>query len=217
MKLTAAGERFTVLIPDRPIIDEHGDELDGLAVSSPKLILISRRIVHVDREAVLLHELQHAWEFYMPAPRTAEERCQMLATIARQFRVDLDNAGGIEALHALKPTRVSLPFDAPATVRESAGANTFRVMDFKLCGSCEAPTMCGSIEYGHVEFHEGLQQHQVLRWFRCETCGTLNVWREVATSDGRPTGVLVQVPPPRMMRGREAAAWLAENAGATVG
>lgn len=217
MKLNVAGcHSFRVVVPDKLIFDDVGYELDGLAVQSPELILISRRLLPGDREEVLLHELQHAWEFFVPAPSNAEERSQMLATIAKQYRRDLENGGGIEAIVNLKPSRIVLPFDSLATVRASGQGNTFRHCDYKHCGGCDTPTMCGSFEHGHVEYHEGLQQHHVLQWFRCEACMALNVWREVATSDGRPTGILVPVPPPRVYYREEAAEWIAENDGAMV-
>lgn len=213
MKVTVAGvHRYSVKIPKKSIVDESGDELDGMAIESARLILISPRVTPERREELLHHEIQHAWEFHVPSPRTEEERCQLAATIAQQYRHDIEAAGGIQSLMSLQPTEVRLPFSPGPIQRESDAANTFRVLDFKLCGVCDSPTMCGSIENGPVEFHQGLSQHQVLRWFKCEICAALNVWREVATSDGRPTGVLVQVPAPKVLTGREAAEWIAENA-----
>lgn len=212
----AGSHSFRVLIPHKLIFDDIGDELDGLAVQSPELILLSRRLQAGEREAVLLHELQHAWEFFVPAPSDAEERSQLLATVAQQYRIDLELGGGIEAIADLQPSRVRLPFDSPATNRQAGEGVTYPRSGHKFCGGCETPTMCGSFEHGHVEYHEGLKEHQVLQWFRCESCGALNVWREVATSDGRPTGVLVPVPPPRVYYREAAAEWLAENAGALV-
>lgn len=207
----ASRHSYRMVIPEKPIFDEVGEELDGRAVESPPMILISRRVRPSDREAVLLHEIGHAWEFYVPAPTTSEERQQLLAEIGAQYRHDLDVAGGIDALLNLQASRVTLPFDSPATERRADSAKIYRHTDFKFCGACEAPTMCGSYDHGHVEHHGGLDQHQLLMWFTCEVCGALNTWREVATSDGRPTGALVPVPPPRLYYGAAAREWLEEN------
>lgn len=214
MKLTvtvAGVHRYVVRIPNQPIFDEHGSELEGICIESRRLILISPTVQINRREEVLGHEVQHAWEFHVPPPRIEEERCQLFATISQQMREDLERQGGIETLQSLPAESISLPYRAPAERHEAMAPNTFRLTDARECACCSAVTMCGSISNGHVEFHEGLAQYQVLRWFRCDVCDVLTVWREVATSDGRPTGHLVEVPAPRMLRGREAAEWLAER------
>lgn len=217
MRVTVAGvHRYSVRVSKHPIYNEAGERLAGLAIESRRIILISGSIRPEQREEILAHEVLHAWEFHVPVPTTDEERCQLFATASQQLREDLERQGGVAALAAIEPQEIVLPYQAMPTRQPGVAASTFRITDMWECGCCGAPTMCGSIDNGHVEFHEASQQHQLLRWFRCEVCATLCVWTELATSDGRPTGTLVQVPAPKMLRGREAVEWIAERALAEV-
>lgn len=210
MQFTVAGlQRFTLRIPNQPIYDESGDRLDGLCIDSRRLIFIDHAIAPDQREEVLVHELTHAWGFCVPLPHTEEERCRLNALIVQQMRMDLERQGGIEVLKSLLSSPVSLPY-AAMPVRKH-GATILPPQDWWECGNCAAKTMCGSIDGEPAEFVESLQQYQMLRWFRCEFCNTLNTWREVATGEGLPMGVLVQVPPPRLLYGEAARAWLADR------
>ena len=217
-RVTIAGvHRYAVRVPNQAIFNHLGEELDGLAIESRRLILISPAVQPDRREEVLGHEVEHAWSFHMPAAHTQEERAQLTATILQSLRQDLDAQGGIAALRAIQPEPISLPYRAPAVKHFAGPGATYQALDRRECGGCNAETMCGSIATGPAELHEGLGQYQVLRWFRCEICNALNCWWEISTTDGRPTGVLVQVPPPRLLRGSEAAEWLSENAVACAG
>ena len=207
--ITVAGvHRYTVRIPNRAIIDQMGDELDGMCIETRRLILLSPTLPAELREEALRHEVQHAWENHVPAPRDAEERAQLAATIDQSFRADIERQGDLAALYDLQPEAISLPY-SPPPARKSAPVATPQ-QDRWEC-QCGAVTMCGSIQNGEVEFHEGLQRHQVQRWFRCECCDGLMVWTEVATVDGQPTGVLVQSPAPTRLFGAEAAKWERER------
>jgi hypothetical protein len=215
LKMTIAGvHRYTVRVTDMPIYDEGGDELDGLSIESRRLILISCRVPRLQREEVLSHEIEHCWAFHVPPATDDEQRCQLTATITQQLREDFERQGGVEELLDIEPMPISLPFKSPAVRKFMPPAMPPR--DWWECGGCGSRMMCGSIESGIVEFHEGVQQYQVPRWFCCEVCDTLNVWREITSQDGQATGVLVQIPAPRLLRGIAAREWLAHQTNEAV-
>jgi hypothetical protein len=91
---------------DRLVFDEAGNELEACAIEARRLVIISC-IVHPTRhEEIVRHEIRHAWEFHFPRPHDAEEECQFFAAISTQFDIDLETAGGREALMELVPRRV---------------------------------------------------------------------------------------------------------------
>lgn len=209
MQFHVAGQNtYTLLIPTQAIFDTDGMECEGLALESRRLILISPRVELERREEILLHELQHAWEFHVPPPVTQEQRCQMFAAIAQQMRFDLGDTGIADLL---KMRAAPVPdVGSPARVK-SIGCEESWGKDRMVCGGCEAYMMCGSIMNSTATFNKPSATMQMDRWFECEACGSVQIWREVCTSDGQPTGQLVQVPAPRLLRGREATAWIREH------
>lgn len=202
--------RYRLAISDRPIYDAEGNQLEGLAVEQRRLLIVSYRVEPDRREEVALHELGHAWLFHFPTPRTDEERCQFFAATARQFRMDLEEQGGAEAMLQMAPERVPhLSRGVPSSAQPIKLPESFGLTDRVVCGCCGAEIMCGEIRHAEPRQHEYTGQWQVERWADCEACGTLQVWLEYCAPDGRPTGTFVSVPPPRMLRGREAALWRA--------
>ena len=217
MQFSVGASRYRLVISDRAIYDEDGNELEGLAVEGRRLLIVSYRVELERREEVALHELMHAWLFAVPEPRTNEERCNLAALVTRQYRVDLEAQGGEEALLQLPLTRVPhlglpVPQRAASAQPEGLGAT-----DRAVCGCCEAQIMCGSIHGGEPEQHPATNRWRVERWARCEACGTLTVWWEWCAADGLPSGVLVAVPRPRMLQGREADQWVKGQKLAVVG
>lgn len=208
--------RYVVRIPNKDIYNHLGEELDGLAIESSRLILISPAVQPERREEVLYHELEHCWTWHVPPPTTEEQRCQLSATIMQSARLDLDRQGGIKALMGLKPEPLSLPYRAPALRQYAGPAVRGRNLGWRRCGQCEAKMMCGSIHTDPPTVHEGLGQYSVLRWFRCEPCDWLNIWREISTPDGKPSGVIVEIPAPKLLHARDAAEWLAEKGAVTT-
>lgn len=203
---------YRLVISDRAVFDAEGNELEGAAIESRRLLIVSRRVEPARREDVALHELAHAYEFHFPPPRTPEDRAQIFSIAAKQFAIDLAAQGGSEAIVQMLPTRVPhlgrpMPQSPSASVPES-----WQLSDRIPCGCCDADIMCGSIGNGEPELHEASGQWRMDRWARCDACGTLMVWSQVATPDGTPLGQFVSNPPPRMLRGREADHWIAQNA-----
>lgn len=99
---------YMLIISDRSIFDSDGCELEGCAVEGRRLLILSH-IVHPERrEEVARHEFYHAWRFHVPAPKNEEEDAQLHALVAKQFRVDLDDAGGQDALLNIRPCKVLL-------------------------------------------------------------------------------------------------------------
>ena len=202
---------YRLAISDREVFDAEGSRLEGCAVEGRRLLILSRVVEPERREEVALHELIHAWAFHVPTPRTEEERCQLHAMIAEQFRRDLESQGGREAMMQLQPQHVPhLGRPAPAQ-NPRAAKEVFGRPDRVICSRCDSETMCGSVTNGEPELHAATGQLRMQRWFVCETCGTLTVWLERCTDDGTPLGEYIPNPPPRMMDGAEAARFMRER------
>jgi hypothetical protein len=201
---------YRLVISNRHVFDAEGNELEGVAVEGRRLIILSCIVEPERREEVALHEFTHCWSFHVPIPRDEEERCQLTALIAQQFQKDLDAAGGREALMQMQPVQVphlGRPLPAVPDVAESSFARPHRM----ICFQCDTEILCGSIEQGEVFLHEFTGKQRVERWMKCDSCGTLTVWHEVVHPDGSPTGEVCAHPKPRMLRGAEASAWLADR------
>lgn len=106
LKFEIGPDVYTLFIADRALFDEEGDELEGRAIEAPKVIVISFSVAPERRLEVAYHEYQHAWEFAVPAPRDAEERCDFASFLHRKFTQDLERQGGPERLMELIPQRV---------------------------------------------------------------------------------------------------------------
>lgn len=203
---------YTLVISDRSIFDEEGDELEGRAVESRRLLIISHRVEPERREDVALHEFKHAWQFHVPAPTTPEEDCQLFSLASRQFHNDLENQGGAEALRQLRPTRVAhTGRPIPQSSARRTAPDSFRLVDRVECGGCNSDVMCGSIINSTPALHEPTSQYRLQRWFCCDGCSAVQVWWEVCDADGTPLGQFVANPPPKMLRGADALRWLEEQ------
>lgn len=211
MKFHVGPFLYTLAISDRQIFDVEGNPLEGAAVESRRLIIISY-IVELERRAeVLMHELIHCWAFHVPQPSDEEERANLVAMITEQFHRDLESQDGREALAKLQPQRVpqlgsALPAPRLAFAREVMGSS-----DRMICAACDADVMCGSIHHGEPELHEATAQWRILRWFQCDACAGLQIWYECCAPDGSPLGTFIANPKPRLLRGAEASLWLSEH------
>ncbi len=213
MKFHVGPFTYTLVVSDRSIFDADGNQLDGIAVESRRMLLISRHVEPERREEVAMHEFVHAWEFHVPKPTTDEERCQFFAFLDRQFRDDLHNGGGRETLAQIVPRHVNhidRPLHQAAKVAAAREIVSFEAQ--RVCGQCDTSIVCGSIHNGEPTAHEATGKFRLERWMRCDVCGTVTVWQEVCTSDGSPLLEFVSYPAPRMIRGAEAALWAAERA-----
>lgn len=213
MNFHVAGVSYRLVVSDRSVFDAEGNELEGCAVEGRRLLIISRIVEPERREEIAMHEISHAWTFHVPKPGDEEERCQFNATISRQFYADLEAQGGREALRQMAMTRVPhLGKPLPqATSKALQMRETFGKSDRTPCGACDTDTMVGSIHNGEPVLHEPTNQFRVTRWFQCEACSAVQVWTEVSAPDGTPLGEFVANPAPKLLRGAEAAAWLAEH------
>lgn len=211
MKFHVGHIPYAVIVSDRAMFNSDGDPLEGLAVEANRLIIISRSVEPCRRAEIAQHEYLHCWGFHVPQPATEEERCQLGAFVAEQFRLQLDEQGGEDALRNLPPTRMPR-MGTPRKERVAAQPpEPFGITDRIPCGCCGADVMCGSIHNGPPAVHEITGQWSLERWATCDACGSLQAWGEYCTPDGIPSGRYVSNPPPRMLRGAEAARWLAER------
>ena len=206
MRFYAAGVGYQLIIPNAPLLDDQGEEIEGRAVEEQAVILISRRVEPERRYEVLVHELTHCWAFAGATPATEEDRCRLNATMMRQLQADLTRQGGETALMDLKPQ----PFELNQFKRKSVESlrELSAPQPYWLCGGCEARVMCGDIHQGEIVYLPGSREHYVKRWMQCEACGAVTTWCEYCDEVGNVTGRLVQVPKPEVYRGDHARAWL---------
>jgi len=202
---------YRLAISDRSIFDAEGNELEGCAVEARRLLIISRIVEPERREEIALHEFTHAWGFHVPKPSDEEERCQLTALIAQQFAADLERAGGREALQRLPAQRVPHLGKPARSKAEQVDTEQSNRSDRRVCGGCGAEVMCGSVVNGDIELHGATNRTRMGRWMECEACGALQHWTEYCTADGIPLGEYVSNPPPRVLYGAQAAAWMAER------
>jgi hypothetical protein len=203
---------YRLAVSDRSVFDVEGNELEGCAVEGRRLLILSRIVEPERREEIALHEFTHAWSFHVPKPSDEEERCQLTALIAQQFALDLERNGGREALRSLAATRVAhLGKPAAATSKALSLRETFGRSDRMPCGACDTDTMVGSISNADPELHQPTNQCRLLRWFQCDACGAVQVWTELCTPDGSPLGEFVANPSPAILRGADAARFLADK------
>jgi hypothetical protein len=202
---------YSVVVSDRAIFNSDGDALEGLAIEANRLIIISRNVEPCRRAEVVQHEFLHCWGFHVPPPTNEEDRCQLGAFVAEQFRLELDSQGGEDALRNLPPTRMPR-MGTPRPPRVVCQPpEPFGITDRIPCGCCSADIMCGSITNGAPAMQEFTGQWTLERWATCDACGSLQVWGEYCTPNGIPSGRLVSNPAPRLLRGAEASRWLAER------
>jgi hypothetical protein len=134
---------YRLIIANRRMWDAAGEEMHACAIESRRLMMISPDVDRDQREEMALHEYVHAWEFHIPKPRNAEERCQLTAMIAKQFQNDLEAAGGIDSLRdmPISPApEVGRPNPSPLSAKPDAGGRTMILHAWKL-HSIGAPQM----------------------------------------------------------------------------
>jgi len=211
MKFQIGERAYELVIADRHLYDEEGNQLEGRALEGPRLVVLSRAVEIERRYEVLRHEIQHCWFFHIPKPSSEEESCQLAAFIDEKFHADLDRQGGRDALESM-PAQSVPHLGRPAIARPAAQLrDTYGSPDRKVCGNCDSETLCGSIHNGEHFLHEQTGKVRVERWMECDACGIVTHWFEVATADGSPLGELIPNPRPRMLRSADAKAFLADK------
>lgn len=203
---------YSLVISDREIYDENNDLLDGCVIGTRRLLVVSKSVELDRREEVARHECVEAWLQHVPRPRDKEDLAQFVSMVGTQFDRDIEAAGGIEVLRRLAPTQLPnlgrpLPEKAATLPPENAIGSTDRL----TCGACGSETLCGSIAHEDPQ-PDASGRFRVLRWFRCDQCAGLQTWWQYCRSTGELLGEYVSIPAPRMLRGEEAARWLAEHA-----
>jgi hypothetical protein len=209
MKFTIGPYIYDLVLADRAIFDAEGNPLEGAAIESRRLLVISLNVEPERREEIAMHEFLHAIEFHIQPPRTEEERAQFFAFYSQQFRDEFEDQGGRAVLTRMMPRRLPAMGRPPLAARISVARDTFGSPDRIPCAGCEADVMCGSIHNGEPELHEATNRWYMERWFRCEGCAAIQAWLEYCTPDGVPLGTFVSNPKPRLLRGDDAAQWLA--------
>lgn len=198
---------YRVHISQDPIF-EGNRELLGLAVYHNREILLSPALPAPQRLDVLLHELQHCWEFHVPAPRTDEDRANLSAMVTASTLADLEAQGGEASLRKLSAPRIVFDEPEPATdpliesgpryesaeqVDESQAIALSRAGRAQ-CATCESLIADGSIVTSVPRFDFVAFGNVVDRTLFCPHCGHLQRWTEGATMRGVPNGAVVDEP-----------------------
>lgn len=207
MQLHVGPTAYTVLLSDRSIYDADGSELEGCVIEFRRLIVLSPIVEPHRREEVAAHEYYHAWLFHVPRPSDEESAAQLHALVAQQFRQDMEAAGGVGALSKLEPRPVMI--GKPVHRPDKRAPEVRLAPEPHRCHVCDSIVLSCEFNTARPEFHEPTCKHRVERWAGCEQCGALHVWWEWAAPDGTPTGEMCAVPQSKVLRGREASAWLA--------
>lgn len=201
---------YRLVISDRSIYDAEGNEMEGAAIESRRLLIVSRIVERDRRYEVALHEFFHAWNFHVPPATDEEHQADLAALVSQQFHADLEEEGGVAALMALEPQAVPR-IGSPRPERRPNDSEPFTPPDRLECHTCGASVMCGDIRTGELAADRATGRLRVPRWFKCDGCGRLQTWWEYATEDGSPTGDLVQHPRPCVLSGADADQWVAEH------
>lgn len=125
MKLHVGPSAYTVVRSSRAIFDLEGAELEGCCLESRRRIVLSRIVEPERLEEVAEHEFYHAWLFHVPKPNDDEEAAQLHSLIGRQFRQDVEDAGGPDAFAQLPLTDIRVgrpagPRDIDDVVKHAA-------------------------------------------------------------------------------------------------
>lgn len=198
MQFTFAGRVFPVVIVSNLI--RNGALREGWFDESAGQILISDTVAREKRRAVLFHELRHAWtSLHGRHAHGSEEDATDVGTFTDFVMESFAEQGGDAALAALNPA-VSAAIERVAKV-------TLR--DRVEC-ECGVATMAGSVHLSEPEYLPLTGLHYVRRWFECEICGRVTIWREQCSADGLPIGGML--PKVEVLTGLAAATWLREYA-----
>lgn len=182
-----------------------GEKL-GIAIY-PDLILISAKAPHASRFDLLVHELRHAWGWWVPSTQDEEDEAQLTAAIARGVFDDLSRQGGEQALMDLQIAEEPAPQlrvvpDDEETVKQRiapliAGKITPQVRASGViitCTACQLGLPGAAVVNGDVVFDTVRQGTVMRRRIYCPRCEAVQVWIEGCDGVGRPNGCCIEGP-----------------------
>lgn len=194
---------YRVRITDGPLHNEHGEECRGLCVYASREILISGLLPPRQRIDTLMHELRHAWRHHFGAPADEESDCNNAASFAVEMMRQLQKQGGEPALMRLTARGIG---EEGAAAPDYAGRHTPA-----QCARCCTQFNPVAIVTGPAKFDDERGAFFVTRSLYCDYCSHVQVWQEVATQSGQPTGQVAAEP--NFLKGEEAAEFLRKHGG----
>ena len=160
---------------------------------------------HQDRniEKTIVHELTHAWDFAVGAPRDAEAVAERNSTIFTSLHMDLAEQGGMAALHrerrrfaATMRVVTMVPGDlivvAPDDV-EQQDAKASPAAARAWCGKCGRIVAGGAIVTQRPRWDRVVGGTVVRRTMYCGSCSHLQSWDE-GVYLGAPNGAVTHGP-----------------------
>lgn len=179
-----------------------GDPVDGFCASTSRCIYLDGDLEADALVSTLRHEHEHAWEYEVGQPRTAEDRANFMATVGTSFDQQFSDQGGTTAL-------INTPIEGIANPRRRLAQKTEPIFTDRVhCGGCGTQIMAGSI---YSSEPMALEQSGIVvleRGCQCPVCDRVQVWTERSTADGLPAGEYLRA---RMLAGAEAVKWLDEH------
>lgn len=205
MHFQIESRRFSVSIAARPLI-LAGQPCRAKIDLANGRIWLSDQLPRAQRRVKLFHELAHAWRDGHPAPRDQESEADDLAAFTDSMMEQYLARGGDAVLEALEPEE-----EAMARAGVGRAGSAMLASSIVHCGRCEAGVAAGSVVNGPARWSADHGAYVVERGVLCCVCDAVTIWGEAATAEGMPTGMIVPYPPPTVLTGGAAAAWIAEH------
>lgn len=203
MHFIIKGLAYTVEISPRPIFHK-GQPCKAKLDPHARKIIIADQLPREERRRELFHELRHAWIIAFGKAEGEEADADQAAEMMDELTSQYIQQGGPETLEALDPQKQKTVMLSRFLTGPMAAVN-------RECGSCRSPIAVGSVSIGPAEWNELAGAHLMDRGMCCTQCFKVTVWKELATADGAPLGALVAYPPPRVLKGDDARAWIAAH------
>lgn len=203
MYVSICSRRVPIVI-ENDVRDDHDTPTYGLfrpALGARGSIVLDLTTPPTERRTVLMHEIGHAYDYFVGrvADDDEEGRQQRLATIDRQFQIDLADQGGEMAIHAAFGDT-----EPPADVLEGGGAQYVPIYDGQVdwptsvsCPACHEQYPGRAVRDGTPAFDPKLNGFVVPRVLICGKCDREWRWLQRCSHDGIPWPATVGTPTSR--------------------
>lgn len=198
MQFQIGAALYSVRVSLGPIHDEAGKELWAYCDESERAIVLSPALKPVHRSEKLRHEFFHALSRHLPGAMDEEQQAVLFASASESFEEQFQAQGGRDALEQMKASGPK-PLIPPG---KKSSEQAWR--DPVECPLCHASIPPGSIVTASATFRDDLRTKVAQRAGHCDCCACVTIWWERCTEAGYPDGTILQVPAPRVLRGREA-------------
>jgi hypothetical protein len=200
MFVTICSRRVPIVI-DNDVRDDFNSPTYGLfrpAMGQRGSIVLDLTTPPTERRTVLVHEIGHAYDFFVGevADHDEEGRQNRLATIDRQFQIDLADQGGEMCIHAAFGDTTP-----PADALDATTTNYVPAYDDHVdwptdiaCPHCRERYRANVVRDGRPAFDPKLSAFIVSRSFICGKCEREWTWHQRCSHDGTPFPVSVGTP-----------------------